>query len=415
MHGVSFLADKQRAHHALRGVTLLLGVGVGLPALAHAWARLPWGDVLFFSVLTSLFSLRSVVMRRGADGQPTFYHTQGELVLLMALLRDGPDTLLAVFLFSNLLSLHLHVRGYRRSWVNTASNLLFYPALFWLAGVVYLAVGGHLLRTPTDCAAFFQQPRAFLLPLLLALAFYHEVVNRPYLALIQFLTQRERLRATLQDPLFSLFDHVEALGGCLILLLWTAWGWGTVPFTLLLNESLLLASRSYYLHLDARRDSESDPLTGLASARGLQTFLRRRVAASQRRAGQFALLFLDADGLKRVNDHLGHPMGDTLIQLIGECCRDHARKCDLVARRGGDEFLLVLDGLDRADAERVQSRLQSAIEATLAAHPELHCAGGVSAGLALYPEDAKTEEELVAAADRRMYANKQARKGAVAV
>ncbi len=408
-------ANRQRVNKMLRWATLLLGLAVGLPALLHAWPHLPWGDVLFFSVLTSLLSLRSVVMRRDREGQPTFYHTQGELLILMAFLRDGPDTMLAVFVFSNLLSLHLHIRGYRRCWVNTASNLCFYPALFWLGGCLYAAVGGHLLRTPADCAAFFQQPTAFLLPLLLMLAAVHEVVNRPYLALLQFLTQRESLHKTLRDPLLSLFDHMEALSGCLILLLWTAWGWGTLPFTLIINESLLLASRSYFHHLDARRDADCDPLTGLASWRGLETFLRRAIAASQSRQGHFALLFLDADGLKSVNDRLGHTAGDELIKLIGECCRHHARKCDLVARRGGDEFLLVLDGLDRADAERVKARVQAAIELTLAAHPDLHRASGVSAGLALYPEDAQTEEGLVEIADRQMYADKQARKGVVAI
>ncbi len=119
--------------------------------------------------------------------------------------------------------------------------------------------------------------------------------------------------------------------------------------------------------------------------------------------------------MKSVNDRLGHTAGDDLIKLIGDCCRLHARKCDLVARRGGDEFLLVLDGLDRSDAVRVKDRLQAAIEETLAAHPDLHWAGGVSAGLALYPEDSETEEGLVAMADRQMYADKQARKGIVAV
>ncbi len=274
-------ASKQRANDALRWATLLLGASVGLSALTRAWARLPWGDVLFFSVLTSLLSLRSVVMRRDADGKPTFYHTQGELLILMALLRDGPDTMLAVYVFSNLLSLHLHIRGYRRSWVNTASNLCFYPALFWLGGCLYVGLGGHLLRTPTDCALFFQQPTTFLLPLVLMLTVIHEAVNRPYLALLQFLNQHEPFRKTLRDPLFSVFDHMEALSGCLILLLWTAWGWGTLPFTLIINESLLLASRSYYQHLDARRDADCDPLTGLASWRGLESFLRRSIAVSR--------------------------------------------------------------------------------------------------------------------------------------
>ena len=117
------------------------------------------------------------------------------------------------------------------------------------------------------------------------------------------------------------------------------------------------------------------------------------------------------DGLKRVNDRFGHATGDELLRVVGEACRLHARKGDIVGRRSGDEFLLALEGLGRPEAEAVMFRLQRGIEAELAAHPEFSAAAaGASIGLALYPQDSQSELDLVEIADHQMYRNKRARK-----
>ena len=162
--------------------------------------------------------------------------------------------------------------------------------------------------------------------------------------------------------------------------------------------------------IESRREAESDPLTGPASWRGLENFLKRRMAASRRKQWPFALLFLDVDGLKIVNDQYGHAAGDALLRLVGECCRRHTRKGDLGGRRGGDEFLIVLDGLDRVQAEVVLARLRESVADTLPDHPQFAGAAGVSAGLAAYPEDSESQDGLIACADRHMYADKEARR-----
>ena len=159
------------------------------------------------------------------------------------------------------------------------------------------------------------------MPLLAMLFFVHDLTHRGFLSLLLYVHDGTPLRETWRNPFFTIFDHVEGICAALLLVQWTAWGWGTVPFTLLLNESLLLMTRSHFDRLAARRDADYDLLTGLASWRGIENHLRARIAAARRARTSFALLFLDVDGLKRVNDRHGHGAGDTLLTLIGDCCR----------------------------------------------------------------------------------------------
>ena len=192
-----------------------------------------------------------------------------------------------------------------------------------------------------------------------------------------------------------------------MLLFWVQWGWATFPLTVLIYEALLMSGNNYFEKLESSRDAESDTLTGLASWRKTSHYLHRHIQRHQ----PFALLFLDVDGLKRVNDKYGHASGDALLRLVGEACRLHARKGDIVGRRSGDEFLLALEGLDRPQAEAVMARLQRGIEAELAAHAEFAAAAaGASIGLALYPQDSQSEADLVEMADHHMYRNKRARR-----
>lgn len=178
-----------------------------------------------------------------------------------------------------------------------------------------------------------------------------------------------------------------------------------------MNAALLLAARSHFERLDAQQDAQSDPLTGLASWRGLDNDLRRRTSRGARTP--FALLFLDADGLKGVNDRFGHTAGNEVLRLIGESCRQHARAQDCVARRGGDEFVVVLQGLGREEAERMMARLQQSVADALAVHPQFAGMGvGVSIGLALFPDDSLDASTLIDIADREMYADKRRRKAA---
>ena len=398
----------------LRWAALLLALPVCLSVLARQGPGLPWAQTLLLAGLRLGLLFRTVVLQRDADGRPALHHRQGEALVIIALLRNGPAEALAVSLLSGAAYYVLYRAPGKRHLLRRFSDTFFTAAVTWAGGMLYYALGGHAVRTVADSGLFYRHPEAILLPLLAMLLFVNDLVHRGFLSLLLYVYSGTPFRETWRDPFFAVFDHVEGICAALLLVQWTAWGWGTVPFTLLLNESLLLATRSHFERLAARRDADFDPLTGLASWRGIETHLGGRIREAGRARTSFALLFLDADGLKRVNDRHGHKAGDALLTLIGECCRLHARKSDLVGRRGGDEYLLVLDGLDRAGAEKVKERLQAAIMDTLAAHSQFVGIAGASIGLAMFPQDADDKEALIAFADKKMYQDKQARRAALA-
>jgi diguanylate cyclase (GGDEF)-like protein/PAS domain S-box-containing protein len=153
-----------------------------------------------------------------------------------------------------------------------------------------------------------------------------------------------------------------------------------------------------------RHAAATDSLTGLANHRRLFEVLHAEICRSGRTGREFSLVLLDLDGLKRINDQLGHLAGDLALCRLGEILKDCCRSIDTAARHGGDEFALVLPetGADAAAlmAERICELLASEIE-----EPTL----SASAGIASYPHDADTIGALFYAADRAMYAMKDKR------
>ncbi len=398
---------KYHGYLLLRWAALLGGIYACASVLWRHFGEIPWQETILLSGLIALLNLHAVVMQRAADGKPAMHQASGDALILIALLHGGPTVVLAVSLVSSIVMVPVHWRIYRSNYLPSLANFFYLPALYWIGGWLYGRLGGESVVTPADCAAFFLHPTAILLPLCAILVITTEFINRPYLALIMYTRNDVPIKQTLTDPMFSFFDYVENLGGLVMLLFWTQWGWATLPLTFLIYEALLMSGNNYFENLESSRHAESDTLTGLASWRKTSHYLHRHIQKQQ----PFALLFLDVDGLKRVNDRFGHAAGDDLLRVVGEACRLHARKGDIVGRRSGDEFLLALEGLDRPQAEAVVARLQRGIEDELAARPDFAAAAaGASIGLALYPQDSQSEADLVEIADHEMYRNKRARK-----
>ncbi|MFI5281084.1 MAG: MASE1 domain-containing protein, partial [Gemmatimonadales bacterium] len=151
-----------------------------------------------------------------------------------------------------------------------------------------------------------------------------------------------------------------------------------------------------------RQLSVSDPLTGLSNYRYLVESLEREIQRSQRSERPFAVVFLDLDGLKKINDRHGHLVGSRALWRVSEVLRRTVRAIDTAARYGGDEFAIILPDADEEAAQQVAARISE----LLALDPEPPRVT-VSAGVALYPRDGSSVSELLGAADQAQYAVKR--------
>src|SRR5579859_2008511 len=145
-----------------------------------------------------------------------------------------------------------------------------------------------------------------------------------------------------------------------------------------------------------------DALTGLGNYREFMTTLENEVKRADRSHHTFAVLLLDLDGLKQINDRNGHLAGNRALKRLANAMRDHCRAIDIAARYGGDEFALVLIDADPAMAEQVAQRIQEGL-----CNEEEEPPLGVSIGIASYPSDGRTGQELLEAADHRLYQQKK--------
>jgi len=156
----------------------------------------------------------------------------------------------------------------------------------------------------------------------------------------------------------------------------------------------------------AQRLALTDELTKVANRRAFQDALRRELARAQRSRRPLALLLIDIDGFKSINDRLGHVRGDQALQLLARCLRRATREGDLVARIGGDEFALMLPETSAEEAsaigERIRAELDRASEAGLRIE--------VSVGRALAEPACVSVTALLAAADQDLYRDKDAGK-----
>ena len=193
---------------------------------------------------------------------------------------------------------------------------------------------------------------------------------------------------------------------------------GAFDYFMLPDELDLLVERTQQLVLlrqkmdRLRADADLDSLTGLANRRRFRVALVREVERWRRYRSPCALLMLDIDHLKAVNDKFGHPVGDMVIRQIAQTLKEVSRDNDTAARLGGEEFALLLAGVDLHRAVAAAERLRTVLSAK---RVEGIGSVTVSIGVAACPENATSERMLYSASDGALYVSKNAGRDRVSV
>lgn len=175
-----------------------------------------------------------------------------------------------------------------------------------------------------------------------------------------------------------------------------------------LGDAIVQASRR---HNQVKHLAHHDPLTGLCNRLLLEELANQRIAASSRTKSGIAILAIDLDGFKAVNDMHGHATGDLVLKIAAERITDCVRGADVRARLGGDEFVVLLDDATWKTAEVVAEKLLASLSKP---YPNVRTEVSASIGVALWPDCGRTLAELMARADQALYSAKGAGKRTVA-
>jgi diguanylate cyclase (GGDEF)-like protein len=177
------------------------------------------------------------------------------------------------------------------------------------------------------------------------------------------------------------------------------------------NERLkreLAVARARVGELEARADI--DPLLDILNRRGFERELKRALSHVKRYGTQAALMFVDLDGFKGINDRYGHGAGDLLLKAVARELIGHVRASDIVGRIGGDEFGVLLWRLEGPQATAKARQLEAMIAQVGISHGRARIEVAASIGVAPLVEDA-SPADIIAAADQAMYARKDERRG----
>jgi len=220
-------------------------------------------------------------------------------------------------------------------------------------------------------------------------------------------SQFSHLRSGLAVPLEGLHGTVGVLA--LYRTEKEAFSRDSLRILLAISSKVSLSIENALKFQQAEDSATTDYLTGLPNARSLFLRLESEIVRCRRTSSMVTVLVCDLNGFKDINDRFGHLEGNQVLRDVGESLRSHCRGYDYVARMGGDEFVILLPGNDRAI---VEGRIEELRRFTWHAGPENDTDGSVSIsiGAATFPEDGTDPDELLAAADRRMYTAKQAQK-----
>jgi len=199
--------------------------------------------------------------------------------------------------------------------------------------------------------------------------------------------------------------------------------WELLPFFLRLSFpaillwSLVVTAYGFYAQVcigqkmkqTLRQQTFIDEVTGVFNYRYLDVRLAEEAERTRRHGGFTALLYLDLDGFKQVNDRFGHQVGNLVLEQLAASMAQKVRSCDVFGRIGGDEFLVILPQTDRREGYVLAERLREAVENYVLEIEGEHVIDfiRVSIGVAAYPVNGETMENVITAADNAVYASKE--------
>ncbi len=175
----------------------------------------------------------------------------------------------------------------------------------------------------------------------------------------------------------------------------------------ILADMAAVSIQNALLYQEMEHKAVTDGLTGLHNHRWFQEELELEIERAQRLGHKVGLVICDIDLFKRVNDRFGHQVGDEVLKAVARTLTGSIRKVDSAARYGGEEFVLVLPGAGRRGARELAERVRRKVSRLLVNAGGREFRVSVSAGVAVFPEDANSREDLVRAADQALYLAKE--------